>query len=491
MSQPLFSRRFFLRGAAGTAIALPWLESLGNQAFAQMAPPTRYLLGFAGCSIGGYDGDVNQTLVPTTVGPSYDLKQALTNLAPIKDQVSIVSGLRIPTAVNGTVPSGGRPVAFHGNQLSPLLTGMRNSAGYGGFTVPTTEHIAGGLLGATTLGTLVMRVQLASYVDSDGPGTGQAISYRARSTGGVQSVAPRYSPRDLFTTLFQNFTPPAGVTADQAAQQAWLLSTRRSILDSAAKRFERVKNKVSVRDQQRVDEHLTEVRELERRIAAIPPPQVGLCQKPGDPGPDPAQGTGQDTSSGNITYAQNRGYSGEEERAAVMIDLLYMALVCDLTRSVQFQFTNSQSFLNMFTLTGQSSDLHELSHGSHGNNTGANTTAALAKGINWHMKHWGNLLTKLHAAKEGATSILDNSAAAFTFEGGHGFDPADNRQISAHSTENMVVLMAGGAGGLKRGLHIKATGMHPANVLLTGLKAVGYTSNTLGETTGEIVGLRG
>ncbi|MBX7115996.1 MAG: DUF1552 domain-containing protein [Myxococcaceae bacterium] len=488
-----FSRRLFLRGTAGTAIALPWLESLDNSAWAQMGPPKRFLLGFAGCSIGGYDGDVNDTLIPTTVGANYELKQGLTHLAAVKDQVSIVSGLRIPTAVNGVVPSGGRPVVFHGYQLSPLLTGMRNSAGYGGFTTPTPEHIAGELLGATTLGTLVMRVQLSSYVNSDGPGTGQTISYRTSSGGGVQGVAPRYSPRELFNTLFQNFTPPEGtLTPAQVAEQDWLLRTRRSILDSAAKRFETVKGKVSARDRQRVDEHLSEIRDLERRVAAIPPPQVGLCQKPADPGPDPVAGQGQATgANGDITYSQNRGYSGEEERAAAMVDLLYMALVCDLTRSVQFQFTNSQSFLNLFSLTGQPADLHELSHGSHGANTGTNSTTSLAQGINWHMKHWGNLLAKLHAAKEGATSILDNSAAVFTFEGGQGLDPAEGRLVSAHSTENMLMLVAGGAGGLNRGLHLNAAGMHPANVLLTGLKAVGYPSNTLGETTGEITGLRG
>ena len=51
------SRRFFLRGSAGTAIALPWLESLGHSAFAQTPAPTRVLLRFAGCSHGGYNGD--------------------------------------------------------------------------------------------------------------------------------------------------------------------------------------------------------------------------------------------------------------------------------------------------------------------------------------------------------------------------------------------------------------------------------------------------
>ncbi|MDP3572856.1 MAG: hypothetical protein Q8S42_19620 [Archangium sp.] len=77
----------------------------------------------------------------------------------------------------------------------------------------------------------------------------------------------------------------------------------------------------------------------------------------------------------------------------------------------------------------QKSDLHELSHGSHGNQSESDTTQALAKGINWHMKHWANLLGRLKAAREGDRSVLDNTAAVFSFEGGHGFDPADNQII--------------------------------------------------------------
>ena len=173
-----------------------------------------------------------------------------------------------------------------------------------------------------------------------------------------------------------------------------------------------------------------------------------------------------------------------------MVDLVAMAFICDLTRSTLFQFTNSQSFLNMFQVTGQKSDLHELSHGSHGNQSEDDTTQALAKGINWHMKHWATLLGRLRDAREGDSSVLANTAAVFSFEGGHGFDPADNRTISAHSTENMAMLVAGGAGGLKRGLHLKAPGAHPAQVLLTALKALGSTQTTFGEVTGEIPGLR-
>ncbi|MBL8911624.1 MAG: DUF1552 domain-containing protein [Archangium sp.] len=476
---------------AGIGIALPWLEAMvGNRARAQSAPPLRYLLGFGGMSLGGYDGNIAQTFVPTTVGANYDLKAALSALMPVRDQVSVITGLRIPTAAenNGSVPAGGRPVAFHGNQLAPLLTGRRTQDG--DFDAPTTDHLAAALIGGNTpFKPLVVRVQASHYVGSAAAGTGDVISYK-QGTNGLQSVPARYSPQQLFQALFANFNG-SGLTAAQVAEQEWLLRTRRSVLDSVASRASRLKDQLGTRDRQRLDAHFTEVRELEQRVASVPPPMVGLCQKPSDPGPDPALGSGQNTNSeGNITYSQNLGYSGEEQRASVMVEFVAMAMICDLTRSTLFQFTNSQSFLNMYSLTQQRSDLHELSHGSHGNATESDTTVALAKGINWHMKHWATLLGRLRDAREGDTSILDNTASVFTFEGGHGFDPADGRQISAHSTENMAAIVAGGAGGLKRGLHLRAPGMHPANVLLTALRALGSTQTSLGEVSGEIPGLR-
>lgn len=487
----VLSRRAVLRGAAGLGVALPWLEAMVRPgARAQTAPTLRYLLGFAGVSLGGYDGNIAQTFVPTTVGANYELKAALTNLGPVRSEVSLISGLRIPTAAenSGTVPSGGRPVAFHGNQLAPLLTGRRTQDGE--FTAPTTEHLAAALIGGNTpFKPLVLRVQASHYVGSAAAGTGDTISFR-QGTNGLQAVPPRYSPQQLFQALFGNFNG-TGLTAEQVAQQEWTQRTRRSVLDSVAARAQKLKERLGQHDRQRLDAHFEQVRELEQRVASVAPPTVGLCQKPLDPGADPGLGSGQLTNAdGNITYAQNLGYSGEERRAEVMVELVAMAMICDLTRSTLFQFTNSQSFLNMFSLTSQRSDLHELSHGSHGNQSEGDTTQALAKGINWHMKHWATLLGRLRDAREGDASVLDNTAAVFAFEGGHGFDPADGRMISAHSTENMAMLVAGGAGGLKRGLHLKATGKHPANVLLTALRALGSTQTSLGDVSGEIVGLR-
>ena len=54
----------------------------------------------------------------------------------------------------------------------------------------------------------------------------------------------------------------------------------------------------------------------------------------------------------------------------------------------------------------------------------------------------------------------------------------------------MACLVAGKVGGLKTGLHLQATGMHPARVLITAMRAAGYSGTSLGEVSGEIPGLR-
>jgi hypothetical protein len=54
----------------------------------------------------------------------------------------------------------------------------------------------------------------------------------------------------------------------------------------------------------------------------------------------------------------------------------------------------------------------------------------------------------------------------------------------------MAALIAGRAGGLKGGLHVAATGKHPANVLITAMNAVGVPGN-LGEVSGNIPTLLG
>ena len=129
-------------------------------------------------------------------------------------------------------------------------------------------------------------------------------------------------------------------------------------------------------DQQRLQRHFDEIRDLEVQVAATPPPQTSTCVKPADPAPDPALGGNQGVDgTGNTTYDQNLGYSDEEDRARTFVGLIHMAMVCDLARVASLQLTLFQSHMNMFSLTGQGCDLHEVGHFG----AGRDTTTQMAK----------------------------------------------------------------------------------------------------------------
>ncbi len=486
MKDKSLSRRFILKGSAGVSVSLPLLEVMreGSAEAAPATPPKRFLLGYCGTSLGGDGGSINETLVPSTVGANYDLKPGLANLAAVKNEVTVITGMKIPWGA--TAPTGGRVTGFHYHSMQPMLTGMRGEAS-GNFIAPTPEHVAAELVGATTFTPLVLRVQASAYLGSSPGGSGTDISHR-KVNGQMRAVPPRYSPQQTFEAMFKNLG--GGLTPEQLAEQQWALKNRKSILDGVKQRYVALSQRLGVSDKKRVDDHLQEVRELELRVNAMPPPGTSICSKPTDPGADPTLGGGAPVqSNGNNGYDQNLGYSNEDQRAKVLCDLLHMAYACDLTRSSLFQFTNVQSFLNMFDLIGIRDDCHGISHNNSGAN-GNNNTVAVGKVVNWHMKHWGYLIGKLAKTKEGDTSLLDSMAAVCVFEGGHGYDSDSGAAFGPHTTEGMMALVSGGAGGLKRGLHIKAPGLHPAQVVLTALRSIGYASNALGEVTGELPGLR-
>jgi uncharacterized protein DUF1552 len=473
------SRRALLKGIGGTAIALPFLEAMAPRARAAGGSvPKRYVVCFGGQSLGADFDPIHNMYVPDTVGANYDLKLALAPLANngnIKNEITVVSGLQIPTANGGAVPAGGRSDDFHINSLSPLLSGVRSGAR----TVngPTSDQIAAAALGGdTTFKSLQYRVQAAWYLNQSAPYGRDIISYKAASGGGDPIAIPAVvSPRAAFDALFMGFTPPDPA---EAAKRAFLLRQRKSVLDLVDNNTKKLVDKLGTADKVRLGRHLDEIRDLERRVAAIPPGFGGACKPLTDPGNDPPVGGNQDTTGGT-GFDTNAGYSNEDARARTLCDLVHMALVCDLTRVVSLQFTMAQSHMSMYPLTNHPYDLHELGHSGLG-------TMAVSEGIAWHMKHFGYLVAKFRDTPEDVGTMLDSMAIVMLHEGGHGRDPSSGNMYSSHCTDNMACLIAGRAGGLNPGRHVVTNGKHPAQVLATAMNAVGVPTSSLGEVTGTI-----
>jgi hypothetical protein len=487
------NRRAMLRGLGGAAVGLPALEiMLDGQGRAHgQGMPKRYIVCFTGTSLGA-DGDpLHNDYVPSTVGANYDLKTALAPLAPVKSEVSVVSGLSIPTANGGPVPAGGRRDDFHVSSLSPLLSGVRSPTNTSSAGVTSDQLVAEAIAGDTPFKSLVYRVQVGWYLSVSAPYGRDMMSYKKDGAGKVVPIPPTVSPLDAWKALFSNFTPPVGTMVDPRADL--MLRARKSVLDLVAGNTLRLMPRLGSGDRQRLSRHLDELRDLERRVAAVPPPAASSgtnsCRKPDSPGPDSPPGGAQGVdAAGENTYAVNLGYSGEEERARLFCDLIHMAVACDLSRVVSLMFTMFQSHMNMYPLTGHRCDCHEVGHNGDPARKG---TLAVSEVIAWHMKHFAYLVGKLRDTPEGAGRLIDNTVLVMLNEGGHGLDTATGRQYTGHSTQNMACLIAGRAGGLKPGQHVVADGKHPANVLVSAMGAVGAGGGALGEVSGNIPALFG
>lgn len=484
---PALNRRTVLRGALGVGVALPLLEIMLDRNGTALAAgggalPQRFFVGFGGCSI-GCDGDsVHNLLVPDGKGAGYDLKigsATLANHGMVRDHVNIVSGLRIPYDTGSGIPSGGWYRDFHIQALGPLLSGVRNAHAedYRVRGVTSDQVVADAIGAGTTFPSLQYQVQAAWYLTVSAPYGRDVMSYRSDGSGGVTAVPGQISPKAAYDALFTSFVPPDDGDAEEKARE---LLKRRSVVDLVKDDFDRLVPRLGVADQRRLTQHMDELFDLERQLDAASPETTATCLQFADPGADPAIGGAQEGASGD-EFDINLGWSDEDTRARLFADLIHMAFTCDLSRSVALLYTMAQSHMNAHPLSGLGYDVHELGH-SHLGTDVQNAVVA------WHVDHFGYLVSRLRDTPEGAGSVLDRCAMVLLFEGGHGYDPGSGGEFSTHSTENMAVLTAGGAGGLRQGEHVIAEGAHPVQVLNTAMHAVGV-SEDLGEVSGEVPGL--
>lgn len=495
MGKLQLKRRSFLRGAGGAALALPALQIMGDHP-AQAggtAAPRRFVVMYGGMSLIA-DNNEND-VVPDASGPGYDLKRALLPIGvgalpvnpglggqgyDVQDHVSIVSGMKIPWNTGSGVPAGGKSPEFHYNTLGPQLSGMRGDEDRG--EVPngaTADQIVANAIGGDTLFPfLSLRVQAASYVGANSTsGSAARISWRDDGNG-PQAIDPTFSPQLLFSNLFGNFNPPDPSLVAAAERER---KRHQSVVDLVNERATALSARLGQEDRIRLEQHLDEVRGLEARLAALPP-TGGECQQPVDPGDDPP------VAGSAIEYqgqgGDGAGYSDEEQRAQIFGDLVKMAFACDLSRVAAIRMTFTQCHMQVGQLIGQNDDLH--SHGHNGN------SVAYADCVGWHVKHFARLVSLLRDTHDfDGTPLLDNTALVMLFEGGFGFDPeSGNGPLRAHSTENMVALVAGHAGGLNvgGGQHIIKPEWHPSQAVISAMNAVGVAEDTetLGEMSGKI-----
>jgi len=193
-----------------------------------------------------------------------------------------------------------------------------------------------------------------------------------------------------------------------------------------------LQSKIGVKDQQKLDEYFTSVREIEQRVDLAGKLSSGATQTAG---------------------ARPTGIPQEySDHLKLMMDMLVLAWQGDLTRISTFMFANEGSNRS-YKAIGVPEGHHDLSH--HGGDAAKH---AKLKQINhFHIEQVAYLANKMKSIKEGDKTMLDNVMIVY----GSGISDGN-----AHNHDDLPVMMLGKAGGtIKTGRHLTYERNTPLNNL--------------------------
>lgn len=443
------SRRTVLRGL-GTAMALPWLEAMGpTSALATPADPSVKVAPLRMAFFYVPNGAHMADWTPKQVGTDFSLPLILEPLAPLKDDLVVLSGL---AQRNGNALGDGG--GDHARALSTFLTGCHplKTDGANIRVGVSVDQIAASKVGdRTRFASLELGIDRGAQSGSCDTGYSCAyssnISWRTEST----PMAKEVNPRLVFDRLFAT-QGGEGTAAMRARRELY----KKSILDYVAEDAATLKGRLGITDQRKVEEYLTAVREIEKR--------VDRASKPSD-GDRP-------------DFARPAGVPREfQEHVRLMCDLMVLAFQGDVTRISTFMFANEGSNRS-YPFIGVPEGHHDLSH--HGND--AKKHEQIKKINRLHVSQFAYFVNKLKSIPEGEGSLLDNSMIVY----GSGISDGNR-----HNHNDLPVLLAGkGGGSIQTGRHIKLEKETPLNNLyLSLLDRMGASVDQFGDSTGRLEAL--
>ncbi|TWU02618.1 DUF1552 domain-containing protein [Stieleria varia] len=430
------SRRTLLRGV-GAAVALPLLDAMvPSSASAGLTTGTEAIkrIGYIYVPMGFHSA------AWTPQGDSLDeLPSSLQPLDAVKQHVNVLTGMDLQNAYPGS----------HATSNSAFLSAARakltESTDY--YLGTTVDQVAAKQLGQQTqLPSLELAMDTANTVGQCDNGYACVYQNNLSWSSPTTPLPSEAHPRLVFETLFGE-----GGTAEQRRQA---LIRRSSLLDSVTLEMKRLRSELGASDRNQIDEYLTNIREVERRI-------------------DLAQGSAADHDLPDLDRPV--GVPAKyADHARLMFDLQLLAFQGDITRVVTFQLAREAS-TRTYPEIGVPDPHHPVTH--HGNNP--EKLAKVAKINQFHVSLFAEFLEKLSKVSEGNETLLDHSVFLY----GSGMGNPD-----AHDHTNLPILVAGGAAGnLAGGRHIRFDQPMPlSNLHLTLLNKVGVPLETFADSTGTI-----
>ncbi len=433
LTKKAIHRRTFLKGAA---LALPLLDAMIPASTAWADTPAKPVarLGFVfipmGCDRAHWTPPSEGTL---------ELSPILSSLKPVKDQVTVLSNMRLQNAYPGTHDTSN--AAF----LSAAPAKHTESSDY--FLGTTVDQIAAKQMGRDTqLASLQLAMDLNPLAGVCNNGYACVYQNCLSWSSPTTPLPAEAHPRIVFERLF-------GEGGNAAARTA-ALRDRASLLDSFNGDIAKLKHRVGTPDRVRLDQYLDSIRQVESEIQRA---EKAVAE---NRTPDLDRPVGVPAA-----FA---------DHAKLMFDLQILAFQADITRVVTFQLTREQCN-RTYPEIGVPDPHHPTSH--HGNDP--EKLAKIAKINSYHISLFSDFLQKMKATPDGDGSLLDHSV--YMYGSGMG-------NSSLHDHEDLPILIAGGAAtGLKGGRHIKyEKGTNLANLHLTLLDRVGIRLDSFGDSSGKV-----
>ncbi len=429
MKRQVLSRRTVLRGLIGGAavsVGLPLLETMSPPlAWAGPEAPRRFGVWFWG------NGVRRAHWIPSSTAPDWAAPEELQPLMGVRPYVSVITGLEIKTATHP-----------HHSGMAGIMTGARYHQNgitrdtiVSSFAYPSVDQVAAEHIGKQTpyrsleLGVCTFR------------GTDEGTTFQHLSHNGPNNVNPSdYSPVSVFKRLFGALPAPRDNRA------------RRSVLDAVTQQIKGLSGTVSAHDRVRLDQHLSSIRAIEKRLAE----DAMACQAP------PAASD----------YPDQMGREQIEQKNRAMSDLLAVALSCDLSRVFSVMFSCAGSGVVVWP-AGASNGLHQTCHDE------PSPQPIVHKAVVFTMQQLAYFLQKLRDTPELGGNLLDHSAILCTTELSEG---------NTHTNDEFPVLLAGKAGGkLRGGVHYRSPSKENASkALFTVLRAAGLPLTKFGYGPGEV-----
>lgn len=426
------SRRTLLRGA-GAAVALPLLESMVPAMSASPAVKPRF------GAIYFPHGATLSRWTPKDDGANFTFSEILQPLAPYRAHINVVSNLGHPLAYG---PGGA--TGNHNRSSASFLSGAKAASGAQPRLGITMDQVA-----VKTLGFDTPLPSLELMIEDSSLSCGEGLSCAYRNTlswqGELSPLPMQNNPQAVFEQLFGD----GADDTQRAARRAQALS----LLDSVSEQIRGIDRALPAADRQRLDRFLTDVREIERRIAQAGERAGSNIELPSRPNGIP---------------------DDVEAHIKLMYDLTALAWQTEITRVSTFLMAKELSNA-VYPKSGIRDSFHILSH--HSNNE--DNKARFAVLNRYHAGLLAYFLDRLAKTPDGEGSLLDHSLVLY----GSGMSDGNS-----HNHDPLPVLLAGHAAGTLQGnRHLRQAQLTPmSNLLLSMLDKLGCREERFGDSTGRV-----